>query len=63
MFNGVSIERDNKITNLKNEVYSQLSDIMKIHDPTPLAAPKVNNVDAISVEDAIKELIAMGVEV
>lgn len=59
----IDIQRDNKITNLKNEVYSQLSDIMKIHDPTPPPSPKVNNVNSISVEDAIKELIAMGVEV
>lgn len=59
----IDIQRDNKITNLKNEVYSQLSDIIKIHDPTPPQSPKVNIVNSISVEDAIKELIAMGVEV
>jgi len=63
MFSGVAFERDNKITNLKNEVFSQLSDIMKIHDPTPPQSPKVNNVNSVSVEDAINELIAMGVEV
>lgn len=59
----INIQRDNKITNLKNEIYTQLSDIIKMHYPTHNMPEKVNNVTQISVEDAIKELIAMGVQV
>lgn len=51
--NRVQIERDNKIRNLENNVFSQLADIV---NPEPPKTSKTNN-NTVSVEDALKELL------
>ena len=55
------IERDNKITAMEQQLSSQLSQIMQQIDPKPVKTVERNNgTTFVSVEDALKELIALG---
>jgi hypothetical protein len=57
------IERDNKVVNMENQLFSQLTTIMNQIDPKPVKEiDKTNGVKFISIEDAAKELLAMGVK-
>jgi hypothetical protein len=59
----VNIERDNKINKLQAEVFNQLNDIMRAIDPAPQKIRNKDNITQVSVEDALKELLELGVEV
>lgn len=56
----VQIERDPNNRKLENEVNQKLFDIIKTIEPEKPTTVKVNNVAFISVEDAARELLAMG---
>jgi len=57
------IERDPNNRKLELQVNTQLSEIMKQLDPTPVKNIDKSGTSFVSVEDALKELIALGVEV
>jgi hypothetical protein len=55
------IERDHKITAMEQQLSAQLSQIMQQIDPRPVkTADRSNGTTFVSVEDALKELIALG---
>jgi hypothetical protein len=55
------IERDHKITAMEQQLSSQLSQIMQQIDPKPVkTVDRSNGTTFVSVEDALKELIALG---
>ena len=58
----VHIERDSKFKNFENQVTDQLMDIIKTIEPEKKEIPTANMVNFISIEDAAKELLQMGVK-
>lgn len=61
---GVKIERDPNNKRMESEVTNKLQEIYNKFSPEPEV--KVNpktNVKEVSVEDAIKELLSMGVQI
>ncbi len=57
------IERDPNNRKLEQQVNLQLSEIMKQIDPTPVKSVDRTGTNFVSVEDALRELQALGVEV
>lgn len=54
----VDIERDSKINNLEQSLLGQLSNIISSHEPRE-NKQITNQVQTISVEDALKELLQL----
>jgi hypothetical protein len=62
--NRVQITRDEKISKMSNEVYSNLAEIARQFDPKPEpVVDKFGALPLISVEQAIKELIELENEI
>lgn len=53
------IERDKKIQQLQSDIFDQLSEIVSNFEPKN-ETTKVNDVQFVDMESAIKELLAMG---
>lgn len=56
------IERDHKITKMEQSLGAQLAEIMNQIDPKSVKEVDKSGVTFISVEDAAKELLALGVK-
>lgn len=60
--NNFHIERDPNNKKLENEVNQKLHDIFKTIEPEKPLQQKIGSVNFVSVEDAAKELLAMGIK-
>jgi len=58
----VHIERDSKFKNFENQVTDQLLDIIKTIEPEKKEVSSSLSVNFVSIEDAAKELLQMGVK-
>jgi hypothetical protein len=56
----VIIDRDKKNLKLEADLFGKMSDIVKVFEPENKKDKDKNNLAVVSVEDAIKELLAMG---
>lgn len=59
-FRGTTYERDPYYSNLENSIFSKMSELVKEPEQKKLPDYKSNDIKTLSVEDAIKELIALG---
>jgi len=62
-FGGTSFERDPHFINLEQSVFSKISELTKEKETTHRPENKSNSLRVVSVEDAIKELQILNVNV
>lgn len=59
-FVGATYERDPYYTNLENNIFSKMSELVKEPEQQKLPEYKSNDIKVLSVEDAIRELRELG---
>jgi len=58
-FGSPHFERDPKLINLENSVFSKIRELSKEHDIKPEIKSKTNDLKVVSYEEALKELLEL----
>jgi hypothetical protein len=59
----IHIERDEKVNLLEKEINNRIMEIYKGVEPKEMEVINKNDISFVGVEDAIKELLELGVEI